>query len=335
VRRRVPIDSCPVCGGTATAPWLRSAGFELVRCLACWHRYSTELLPPEALASDYYGEASADLRARVTTEKRARSAEYEELLGGALAPAAPQAAALDVGCNAGELLEILKERGFRPFGIEVSAKAAAVARERLGHDAVIVDALERLPGEQRFELITLTHVLEHFARPRALLAALSERLVPEGRLLIEVPCADDPLLALFRGAYRPLCPGDHASFFDAESLRRLLAESGLAVLRMASPAHARDVLYPALLSTLDWARGQLRGRAGSAAADPAEGGGVAEKLRYRGRLRRPLRRMLDRACALLDPLVQAATRERSAALRGPVLIAICARASGAAAAPRG
>lgn len=316
-------------------PWLRAAGFELVRCLACWHRYSTELLPPEALAGDYYGEAAADLRARVTTEKRARFAEYEELVQGRLTAAPARAAALDVGCNAGELLEILKERGFRPFGIEVSEKAAAVARERLGHDAVIVDALEQLPSDQRFELITLTHVLEHFARPHTLLAALADRLQPEGRLLIEVPCADDPLLALFGGAYRPLCPGDHASFFDAESLRRLLAESGLWVLRMAAPAHARDVLYPALLSTLDWAREQLRSGARAGGPGAAEPGGVAAKLRYRGRLRRPLRRVLDGACELLDPLVRAATQKRSAALRGPVLIAVCARASDAAAAPRG
>lgn len=334
MRRRVPIDSCPVCGGTATAPWLRSAGFELVRCLACWHRYSTELLPPEALAGEYYGEAAADLRARITTEKRARFAEYEALLGDALAREPARGAALDVGCNAGELLEILKERGFRPFGIEVSEKAAAVARERLGREAVIVDALERLPKDQRFELITLTHVLEHFARPRELLTALAERLQPAGRLLIEVPCADDPLIALFRGAYRPLCPGDHASFFDAASLRQLLAESGLFVLQMTAPTHARDVLYPALLSTLDWARGRVRSGARSEVAEAAELGGVAEKLRYRGRLRRPLRRVLDGVCALLDPLVGTATRERSAALRGPVLIAVCSRASGAAAAPR-
>lgn len=325
MRRRVPIDSCPVCGGTATAPWLRSAGFELVRCRACGHRYSTELLPPEALAGDYYGEAAADLRARVTTEKRARFAEYEELLGGALAMGPARAAALDVGCNAGELLEILKERGFRPFGVEVSQRAAAVARERLGRDAVIVDALEQLPSDQRFELITLTHVLEHFAQPRALLAALSDRLRPEGRLLIEVPCADDPLLALFGGAYRPLCPGDHASFFDANSLRRVLTQSGLSVLRMAAPAHARDVLYPTLLSTLDWARGHIGSRARAAAGDEGNLAGVAEKLRYRGRFRRPLRRILDGACAVLDPLVRSATREQSAALRGPVLIAVCSR----------
>lgn len=324
--RRIALRSCPLCDETAAVPWLTAHGFSLVRCAACGHRYATERLPPDELAGGYYGEAAADLRARVSSEKAARLDEYDALLRrvdpessdpepGGLVARGPDGAVrrvLDVGCNTGELLALLKARGFAVAGVEVSAGAAEVAEQRLG--VPIAPSLDALPEEPRFDLITLTHVLEHVAAPRELLGSLRRRLRPGGRLLVEVPCADDPLLGLFGGAYRPLCPGDHVSFFDAAGLRRLLLAAGYTVRGLCAPTHARDLVYPALLSSLDAMRAMRRQSDGPR--------GVGAQLRYRGRLRRPLRRLLDGACALLDPLVLRLTARRSAALRGTVLIAV-------------
>ena len=319
--RRIALSSCPLCDETAAVPWLTARGFRLVRCAACGHRYATERLPPDELADRYYGEAAADLRARASSEKAARLDEYDALLrrldpesGGLCARGSDGAVrrVLDVGCNTGELLALLKARGFAVAGVELGAGAAEVAEQRLG--VPIAPSLEVLPDEPRFDLITLTHVLEHVADPRALLRSLRRRLRPGGRLLVEVPCADDPLLGLFGGAYRPLCPGDHVSFFDADGLRRVLRAAGCTVRGLSAPTHARDLVYPVLLSSLDSLRALRPRRAG--------GAGVGAQVRYRGRLRRPLRRLLDGACALLDPLVVRLAARRSAALRGSVLIAI-------------
>ncbi|MFO0573194.1 MAG: class I SAM-dependent methyltransferase [Polyangia bacterium] len=332
--RRLALPACPLCDETAAVPWLTARGFRLVRCAACGHRYATERLPPDELAGGYYGEAAADLRARVSSEKAARLDEYDALLrradpessgsessgpeSGGLCARGPDGAVrrvLDVGCNTGELLALLKARGLAVAGVEVSAGAAEVAEQRLG--VPIAPSLEALPEEPRFDLITLTHVLEHVAEPRALLGSLRRRLRPGGRLLVEVPCADDPLLGLMGGAYRPLCPGDHVSFFDADGLRRVLSAAGYTLRGLSSPIHARDLVYPALLSSLDTLRAL-----GPRPQDGAGVSGVGAQVRYRGRLRRPLRRLLDGACALLDPLVVRLMARRSAAQRGSVLIAI-------------
>lgn len=341
--RRIALRSCPLCDETVATPWLTAHGFVLVRCAGCGHRYATERLPPDELCGSYYGEAAADLRARVSSEKAARLKEYDALLrrldpgSGGLDARGPDGAVrrvLDVGCNTGELLLLLKARGFAVAGVEVSAGAAELAEQRLG--VPIAPSLAALPDEPRFDLVTLTHVLEHIEDPRALLGSLRQRLRPGGRLLVEVPCADDPLLGLFGGTYRPLCPGDHVSFFDAAGLRRVLAGAGYSVLGLAAPTHARDLVYPALLSSIDKVRGLRALRSQGAGAS-----GVGAQVRYRGRLRRPLRRLLDGVCALLDPLVGRLTARRAAAHRGPVLIAIAAcpeagaSSRGAAAAPPG
>jgi SAM-dependent methyltransferase len=174
-----------------------------------------------------------------------------------------------------------------------------------------------LPEDQRFDLIVLSHVLEHIHAPGPLLARLRLALAPGGRLLIEVPNAEDLLLRAWGGVYRPLCPGDHISFFDAPRLQRILRDHGYVLEQLRSPTHARDLVYPCLLSAVDGARKLLR-----RASVPSSAGGVCAQMRYRGRLRRPLRAAIDAAVSAIDPVVVRGVERLSVRLQGAVLIAV-------------
>lgn len=313
VTEKVHIDSCPLCGENARSQWLRALGFDLVQCLGCGHRYSTEVLPEGDLAAVYYAEPDADIAARSLAAKRARFVEYEAMIKSDF-PAPGRV--LDVGCNAGELLELFREAGWSVAGVEASPGPAAYARKKLNAPIWEGSAEAAIPQGETFDLITMTHVLEHVRRPGELLARLRRALRPGGAILIEVPNADDALIGLFRGYYRPLCPGDHVSFFDDGSLRRLLVESGFSVVSMASPAHARDFVYSGALSAVDFTRSlaQWVRRSG-------EGGGVMTQTRYRGRLRAPLRRLLDPLVEGVDFIVTPVAKAVLGEARGPVLIA--------------
>ncbi|MFN8108991.1 MAG: methyltransferase domain-containing protein [Thermoleophilia bacterium] len=100
--------------------------------------------------------------------------------------------ALDVGCGTGFLLEQLAGRGYTGVGVDLSPESVAIAQKRLV-DLGVSDRLRAEvgsayePPEGRFELITLTDVLEHLEDPRACLRALRERLVPGGLLVISTP----------------------------------------------------------------------------------------------------------------------------------------------------
>ena len=313
-KKTVLIRACPVCGSGARSPWLHSLGFDLVRCRGCGHRYSAEVLPEADLAGTYYAEPDADIAARSLAAKRARFREYQDLIK---LDFPKPGRVLDVGCNAGELLDLFREAGWSVAGVEASPGPAAYARKKLNSPVWQGSAEEVIPESESFDLITMTHVLEHVKRPGDLLVRLRRALRPGGAILIEVPNAADPLLKLFRGYYRPLCPGDHVSFFDEASLRRLLEASGFSVGPMASPAHARDLVYSSALSAVDFARSLARrtGRAG-------EAGGVMAQTRYRGRLRAPLRRALDSLVEAADPLVFPLARAAFGQARGPVLITL-------------
>ncbi|HLM76383.1 MAG TPA: methyltransferase domain-containing protein [Polyangiaceae bacterium] len=311
---KIEIHSCPVCGGAARSPWLHSLGFDLVRCLGCGHRYSAEVLSEAELAGTYYAEPDADIAARSLAAKRARFREYKAMIERDFPK---RGRVLDVGCNAGELLELFREAGWSVAGVEASPGPAAYARKKLASPVWQGPAEDVIPEGEIFDLITMTHVLEHVKRPGDLLNRLRRALRPGGSILIEVPNADDALLGLFRGYYRPLCPGDHVSFFDEGSLRRLLEGSGFSVLSTASPAHARDLVYSSALSAVDFTRSLARRGSGA-----REGGGVMAQTRYRGRFRAPLRRALDRLVEGVDPFVFPLARAALGSARGPVLIVL-------------
>jgi SAM-dependent methyltransferase len=309
----LPIAACPLCHASTHTPWLNAHGFELVRCTGCGHRYATSVHSQAVLAHAYYDEPDAAIVARGLEAKAERVEEYLRLL----APPLPaRARVLDVGCNAGELLWLFQQRGHLPFGIEVSPGPAQYAEKRLGVPIWRGRVEDCLPADQRFDLIVLSHVLEHIHAPGPLLARLRLALAPGGRLLIEVPNAEDLLLRAWGGVYRPLCPGDHISFFDAPRLQRVLRDHGFVLEQLRSPTHARDVVYPCLLSAVDGARKVLKREVASSS------GGVCAQTRYRGRLRRPLRAAIDAAVSAIDPVVVRGVERFSARLQGAVLIAV-------------
>ena len=107
-------------------------------------------------------------------------------------PEAPtaEARALDIGCGTGLLLERLVERGWQPWGLEPDAQAADAAARRLHLDTssiLPVRAEEAVLPSGNFDLITMSHVLEHLHEPLRVLEKAWRWLGPEGSMRIWVP----------------------------------------------------------------------------------------------------------------------------------------------------
>lgn len=83
----------------------------------------------------------------------------------------------------------------------------------------------------KVDAICLFHVFEHLTGPASWLAAARRLLVPGGRIVIEVPSLDDPLLSLYNSsAYREFYfQRQHPFVYSAASLRRVLEHNGFAV----------------------------------------------------------------------------------------------------------
>ena len=131
---------------------------------------------------------------------------------------------LDVGCGHGFLLEEALRRKAKVFGIEPSVKQAEELRDR-GFEVAACELEDFLSdGAQGFDVITLSHVLEHVSDPQAFLGHVRQLLNPDGLLCVEVPNVT------WQGLYgrHPLSTHSaHLHYYSEETLCAMLAICGL------------------------------------------------------------------------------------------------------------
>lgn len=87
-------------------------------------------------------------------------------------------------------------------------------------------------GGEGYDLITAFHVLEHLPDPREILKQLGGLLKPDGRMVVEVPSANDALLTLYNceAFQRFTYWSQHLYLFTASTLTTLIKQEGLKVI---------------------------------------------------------------------------------------------------------
>ncbi|MEZ5651960.1 MAG: methyltransferase domain-containing protein [Burkholderiaceae bacterium] len=92
---------------------------------------------------------------------------------------------IDVGAGGGEFVFMAGRKGFQASGVEPNLGYSAFARD--AYDVSVQTAeVGSLQGSSA-DVITMFHVLEHIADPRAALESIWQALTPDGHLFIEVP----------------------------------------------------------------------------------------------------------------------------------------------------
>ena len=148
---------------------------------------------------------------------------------------------LDIGCSAGLLLAAFaKAYGCRSVGVEPGDAYREFAK---GEGFTVYPALETIQenGRERFDLISLAHVLEHIASPVQYLAALRrDWLTADGYLLVEVPnlyCHDSFEVA-------------HLVAYSPHSLTQTLQAAGFEVIGFKQHGQPRSQVLPLYLTAL-------------------------------------------------------------------------------------
>jgi SAM-dependent methyltransferase len=135
---------------------------------------------------------------------------------------------LDIGSGEGALIAELERRGFAEsyHGLEISPSGVEAARKRTFRAPVNFELYDgqRIPAaDGSFDLVILSHVVEHLESPRPLLR--------EAARVAELVCVEVPLERHERLA-RNFVWNDlgHVNFYDALLIRYLLQSIGLVVL---------------------------------------------------------------------------------------------------------
>lgn len=138
---------------------------------------------------------------------------------------------LDVGCNTGEILAVLRAQGLDVMGIEPNPEAAAKARTH-GIE-VVVSPIERAPlPESRFRSAILSQVLEHVHDPNAVLQRVRASLQEGGRAYVVVPNAGSVWRHVFGANWVHWHVPFHLWHHTATSLGLLLHQNGFRLERL-------------------------------------------------------------------------------------------------------
>lgn len=99
-----------------------------------------------------------------------------------------RSAMLDVGCSGGALLKDLKACGYDGlYGIDISEKAIDLCRKRDVGRALVMDGARLGFGNEKFDVVIVSDVLEHIGEDAAALAEWNRVLKKGGVLIVFVP----------------------------------------------------------------------------------------------------------------------------------------------------
>lgn len=94
---------------------------------------------------------------------------------------------LEIGSGAGIALTSFDKSGFDVLGIEPDRQNVELINKKLQKGKCVPGFLEKISLDQKFDIIWMSHVFEHFIRPDQLLERCKSLLKENGFIFIEVP----------------------------------------------------------------------------------------------------------------------------------------------------
>jgi len=174
----------------------------------------------ENYRQEYHGEETPSPRRVI------RAWNVGERLVSRLGPyVAPADQLLEVGAGLGATVKQFELRGHHAQGLEPHSAFSHFSRETLGAD-LQSGWLFDLPRDERWDVVLLVHVIEHFRSPRQALEYIRGMLRPGGRLYIECPNLGAPFAPPGRCYHFA-----HIHNFTPTTLAMLAERAGFAVER--------------------------------------------------------------------------------------------------------
>ena len=149
---------------------------------------------------------------------------------------------LDVGCGTGDFLAICKKNGWTTLGIEPNKKARNIS---LTKKLVIKEKLDDVQNE-KFDIITLWHVLEHVPNLSEYINRLKELLTDNGTLIIAVPNFKSYDAEYYKQHWAAFDVPRHLWHFSKNSIQKIFKEYNMELIKTVPMKF--DSYYVSLLS---------------------------------------------------------------------------------------
>jgi len=233
--------ACVICGSTQNTLRARFHHVAYYKCHGCGVVYQSPM-PSATAIEEIYGQDNDGYF--VSDTKNANHIEGEawlretarffisllaQQLGLHGADAWKAYNVLDFGCGTGILLSELHKQGAVVAGVEMSPWACEYGRTHFGLTMHNEDILTVDLPPQHFDVITMSHVIEHLPDPVKIVQRLALLLKPNGLMMIATPHAESLGAKVFGSRWLYYLPDEHLHLFDAPSLQNVVEQAGLRV----------------------------------------------------------------------------------------------------------
>ena len=132
---------------------------------------------------------------------------------------------LDVGSGMGGILDLLKSHASELAAVEPQSEIRDLLN-RTGYK--VFESVAAIPDKEKFEIVSLFHVFEHLLTPLVTLKEIYSKMKEGGKIIIEVPHANDALIKSFDlNTFKGFTFwSEHLILHTRESLSTFLREAG-------------------------------------------------------------------------------------------------------------
>ena len=138
---------------------------------------------------------------------------------------------LDLGCGNGDFAIMAANEGIKVIGIDKKPPFSTTLHGTVKNLEFKKKNINHLILKEKFEIITMYHVLEHLNQPKKVLKKIKDLLKPKGLLVLEIPLVGN-LTESFLGkdlfAYND---NTHQHFFNKKQLNHLINEAGYKIIK--------------------------------------------------------------------------------------------------------
>jgi SAM-dependent methyltransferase len=231
------MSACEVCASVSVEPMFEKLEHTFVRCGDCGLERILPQPSNDTLAKIYgahYYDAWGlhDNEQAVATLKRRTFQYVLGKLGAHLPALTGPSKLLDCGAATGFLLEVARDLGYTPYGLELSAFGASEIARKFGADHVFCGELQNatFAGVDKFDAITMCDYIEHVRDPGETLRLARQLLRSGGQLAITTPDAGSPSRRLLGTGWTHY-KIEHLFYFNKRNLGRLLEDVGFSSVR--------------------------------------------------------------------------------------------------------
>lgn len=150
---------------------------------------------------------------------------------------------LDVGCGGGRFLYRMKRIGWQVEGVDFDAAATSKVQSKYGFPVHTGDLRDICLAANSYDLIVMSHSIEHVCDPVSLLREAQRLLKQGGRLVIVTPNSKSIAHRRFGVFWRGLEVPRHIQIFSLTGLKLLLEKIGFDIETDQTFAHGSEGIY--------------------------------------------------------------------------------------------